>query len=543
MGIKDMYTQPARKPDTNAVNEAGGVAYENSPEWQLTKLVTTGMLSNTYYVDAKTVNDKTFELAKKVSPEFLAKLIVYARNQGYMRSNPIQLLVLLSVRNPYLFRKVFRKVVHTGKDLIDFVTVVLSGSIRKELGSAPRKEVREMLNKMDAYQYVKYGSNQQNPSIKDIIKIAHPEAPDNERNELYKYMLGKEHNVKSLPVKVQEYLEFVASEAGSPNRIELLNTGHLPHEVVTATKLTAKEWTALAQNMPYMATLRNLNTMARQGVFEDKEALRSVTAYIANEEAVTKSKQFPYRFMSAYLNLAEGMPQSVKTALGKAMEVACRNIPSVDGLVVVGADTSGSMSYGHVGGSNGRQSKIRFIDVAALISSAILKKNPDALILPFDTQIHKSNLNADDTILTNAQKLAKYGGGGTCCSLPFEHVLHDAKVLKEMKLFIGITDSESWVRTGYNYGSNRSTDTMAAWKEIRRKNPQAEAILINVAPYTSDQVKEGTPGLTMVSGFSDEVFRLIGMQVSGGVGSQLDAIKATSLEGKATAPEVTVVSD
>jgi 60 kDa SS-A/Ro ribonucleoprotein len=61
---------------------------------------------------------------------------------------------------------------------------------------------------------------------------------------------------------------------------------------------------------------------------------------------------------------------------------------------------------------------MRCVDVAALFAAAILRRNPDSVVIPFDTSAYDAKVDAGDTLLSLAERLAKYGGGGTNCSLP-----------------------------------------------------------------------------------------------------------------------------
>lgn len=99
--------------------------------------------------------------------------------------------------------------------------------------------------------------------------------------------------------------------------------------------------------------------------------------------------------------------------------IACGNVPELPGPVVIGLDTSGSMGS-PVTGNRGRgvTSKMRCVDVAALFAAAILRRNPDSIVIPFDKAAYEARLDPQDTILSLAERLAKYGGGGTDCSLP-----------------------------------------------------------------------------------------------------------------------------
>lgn len=166
---------------------------------------------------------------------------------------------------------------------------------------------------------------------------------------------------------------------------------------------------------------------------------------IADESEIRRSKQFPYQYFAAYLNADDNVPQKIKTALHKAAEIASGNVPELPGPVVIGLDTSGSMSSG-VTGHRGRgvTSKMRCIDVAALFAAAILRRNPDSVIIPFDTSAYDAKIDPNDLILSIAERLAKYDGGGIDCSLPL--VATTQKHAK--RRFAGIvpvSDNESWV--------------------------------------------------------------------------------------------------
>jgi 60 kDa SS-A/Ro ribonucleoprotein len=239
---------------------------------------------------------------------------------------------------------------------------------------------------------------------------------------------------------------------------------------------------------------------------------------IADESEIRRSKQFPYQYFAAYLNADDNVPQKIKTALHKAAEIACGNVPELPGPVVIGLDTSGSMSSavtGHRG--RGATSKMRCIDVAALFAAAILRRNPDSVVIPFDTSAYDAKMDPNDSILSIAERLAKYGGGGTDCSLPL--VAANQKHAK--RKFAGIvlvSDNESWVGTG----RHGSTGVMTAWDAFvanqRRLNEPQNAssrldscpklVCIDLQPYQTVQACERAD-IMNIGGFSDSVFNVI----------------------------------
>ena len=239
---------------------------------------------------------------------------------------------------------------------------------------------------------------------------------------------------------------------------------------------------------------------------------------IADESEIRSGKQFPYQYFAAYLNADDNVPQKIKTALHKAAEIACGNVPELPGPVVIGLDTSGSMSSAVTGNrGRGATSKMRCIDVAALFAAAILRRNPDSVVIPFDTSAYDAKMDPNDSILSIAERLAKYGGGGTDCSLPL--VAANQKHAK--RKFAGIvlvSDNESWVGTG----RHGSTGVMTAWEAFvvnqRRLNePQSASsrldsspklVNIDLQPYQTVQACERAD-IMNIGGFSDSVFNVI----------------------------------
>src|SRR5205085_10556551 len=105
------------------------------------------------------------------------------------------------------------------------------------------------------------------------------------------------------------------------------------------------------------------------------------------------------------------------------------------------------------GERKGATTAVRCVDVAALVASAVPRKNPPARVMPFDTAVHDAALRADARVLDNATRLARYGGGGTNCSLPLAQLNAEGA---KADLVIYVSDNESWV----DVQAGRGTATM-----------------------------------------------------------------------------------
>ncbi len=488
---KSTSVKVVRAADT--VNEAGGQAYKLSDKAALAQYAMTGCLNGTYYASDKDQLNKVLELSKKVSPEFLAKLAVYSRQKGLMKDMPAVLAALVAGRAPELLSKIFPKVIDNPKMVRNFVQIVRSGATgRKSLGTRPKKLIQAYLEGLTDEQLFKANVGN-DPSLEDIIKLVHPRPTNKNRNAMYAYLLDKEYNRKDLCPLVRQFQAFKKDMKGEiPN---------VPFQMLTALPLTKEHWKKIADNATWTQVRMNLNTFARHGVLEDTKLVSVLADKLADPEQIRRAKVFPYQLFTAFKNIDEKVPMKLNMALQKAAEVACENIPEINGKVYVMVDVSGSMASPVTGYRSTVTSKTTCVDVAALVAAAILRKNPEARVMPFDTRVHNAKMNPMDSIMTNAAYLAKFGGGGTSCSLPLEQLNREGA---KGDLVIYVSDNESWVDSG----RYRSTATMYAWQKFKKNNPNAKLVCIDIQPGATTQAHSRNDVLN-IGGFGDSVFDVI----------------------------------
>jgi len=236
--------------------------------------------------------------------------------------------------------------------------------------------------------------------------------------------------------------------------------------------------------------------------------------------------------MIAYLNMGPEIPQGIRDGLQDAMEVATENVPVIDGPVVVMPDVSGSMHSTITGERTNPKtgkvemhtSKVRCIDVAALVAASFLRTNPHAVIIPFESKaLTNVRLNPRDSVMTNAEKLAHLPCGGTNCSAAL-NAINQFGIRPALAVFV--SDNESWVDTPRHGGFGGSkTATLAEWDSLKRRAPEAKLVCLDVQPYDSTQAPSRNDILN-VGGFSDRVFDVMSAFVSGKSGSWLDVIES-----------------
>ncbi|MFO0428607.1 MAG: TROVE domain-containing protein [Planctomyces sp.] len=540
-------------PRASARNEAGGPAYELEPKHALAQFAATGCFNGTYYTDPEAQLETLKSLIAQVNDNvFLAKLAVYSRERAFMKDMPAALTATLATRDTELFHKVFDRVIDNGRVLRTLFQMIRSGQFgKKSLSSSLQRAFQRWLNTASPEKLLS-ASIGHDPSLRDILRMARPTPPDNARRSMFGWLTDKEQSKWApatevdLPEQIRLLLAFRSAETaeqqvallqGSPgdeNRAAL----HARWDLLADTAKGPLVWAAIARTMGPQALRMNLNTLQRHGVFEDAAMVQSVADRLADENEIRRSRQFPYQYFAAYLNASDEVPHVIRAALHKAAETACGNVPELPGPVVIGLDVSGSMQSpvtGHRG--PGATTKMRCIDVAALVAAAILRRNPDSVVVPFDTQAFDVRIDPSDSILSLSERLAKYGGGGTDCSLP----ILKANATYAKRKFAGVllvSDMESWVYQGrpYFYGANGSSGVVTEWQtfvqnQVRLRGGDItgpKLICIDLQPNTTTQAPERSDILN-IGGFSDAVFNVIAAFLAGDANRFVAEVESANL--------------
>lgn len=487
----------------NTRNAEQAPAYAFSPRHQLAQLAATVCLGRTFYADAEAQLEQALALAQTLEPDFVARTAIHARQAGYMKDMPALLAASLAVRDVALLNQVFTRVVDNGKMLRNFVQILRSGAVgRKSLGTRPKKLVQHWLLTASEKQLLNAAVGN-TPSLADVVKMVHPKADEAWRVAWFAWLIGKPYDEASLPPITQAFERFKRDSAcGVDGEVP-----DVPFQMLTALALKPAQWAHVARTGSWQMVRQNLNTFARHGVFDIPGMAEVVAARLNDAQAVAKARVMPYQLLAAYKAAGEAVPESVRDALQDAMELALVNVPALEARVVVCPDVSGSMHSPVSGYRGSATSSVQCIDVAALVAAAVLRKNPGAQVLPFEQDVVKLRLNARDSVMTNAQALARIGGGGTNCSAPLAR-LNRKRALVD--LVILVSDNESWV----DARRHGATQTLREWEVLKQRNPQARLVCIDIQPNASTQAAERHDILN-VGGFTDSVFTTVAQFANG----------------------------
>lgn len=239
---------------------------------------------------------------------------------------------------------------------------------------------------------LKYDTSSYGVRFGDVVDIVHPDdANTGDRNALYAWLLDRRHNrpdavpasEQGAPLPMVRYRAELERIPVADRRTWLRNAtaaGVLTSRLDAAGAtwewlsgwlsdghgMTAEAWEAVIPQMGYMALLRNLANFDKAGVSDSVAA--TVAARLADPDQVARSKQFPFRFLSAYRMAAHSLRWG--HALNTALTLSTRNIPELDGQTLILVDTSGSMSAPMSG-----KSQVSCVDAAALFGVALAFRN------------------------------------------------------------------------------------------------------------------------------------------------------------------------
>lgn len=562
------------------VNKEGFPAFSRTIEEDTLSVLMTNTLSNTFYVKKKDLARETKDvltaMAKK-DPEFLAKAVAYARNKGLMRLAPIVGLTILSAEEGKkakdAFRKAFRHVIQIPDDLREFVALCRTAGIRQGqrikvvtkkigqryavvghkilqngvggLGGVAQECVQNYLRHLSEYHALKYGSkNSKGITLKDILKMAHPSPTtksdiqdlEHERlrngaqRELFGWLVNgwKEIGEKPSPSNPKIWaLEKLKRSGSQKEIISLIKEYKLPLEAVVPalTKTSTAIWEAILKDLPYMATLRELNTMNRHGAFESKEMVDLVAKRLSDPEAVKRSKQFPFAFTNA-MDYFEGTQQKIREALTDALELSFTNMPEIPGRTCVSNDISSSMDM-----KVSDKAKARACDIAGIFAAATFKKCEDSLIVPFDDTAHPdlARVSKRDSVMSIAKHIAQLRGG-TNLGAPVEYLM---RANHKVDTFIMLTDNEDWAGKGF----------LSYFEQYKRQvNPNVKAFCVRLASYQDYVAPAGYPDVHFIQGWSPMILSYIPLILNRG-GSQVEEVRKFDLDhfGKPKKQEVVEV--
>lgn len=484
------------------VNNEGAPAFALTKELELYTAVATAGFSDQFYEKESDKLQRIIKLIAKNDAAFVAKLAVYVREQMYLRSIPLVLTVELAKRHrgDDLVRKLTARVVQRADEITELLAYYAVANGRADvkqlnkLSKQLQKGLAEAFNKFDEYQFAKYNRDAK-VKLRDALFLVHPKAKDDAQQTLFNKIAKDE------------------LQAPYTWEVELSVLGQQKFDSVELKKEAFKaKWEELifSNKLGYMAVLRNLRNILEAEVC--KEALGKVCNYLRNEQAVKKSKQLPFRFLSAYRELKElknGRVSKVLDALEDAVVYSAANIAGYDEntKVVIAADVSGSMQK-----AISAKSKVQNFDIGLMLAMLLQSRCENVITGMFgDTwkviNVPKKNILANVMEFHRREGEVGYATNGY---LVIQDLIRRKKVVDKIMVF---TDCQLW----NSHGSDQMVDV---WKRYKKLAPAAKLYLFDLAGYCNTPLNVLRDDVFLIAGWSDKVFDVLAAIEKGG-----DALK------------------
>ncbi|MET9086181.1 TROVE domain-containing protein [Streptomyces sp. NPDC004237] len=349
---------------------------------------------------------------------------------------------------------------------------------------------------------LKYDTASHGYRFGDVLNLVHA-TPDPDKpwqGDLFAYALDRRHHPDTaVPPASNRTLTARAALMAVPvtERRALLLAPDGP-ERLTAAAMTwealagwlqgpmdAAAWEAIIPTMGLMALARNLRNFDEAGV-SDKTA-EWICARLADPEEVRASRQFPYRFLSAY-RAAPSLRWS--WGLEQALTAAAANVPALPGRTLALVDTSASMRD-----RVSEQSQIRHVDVAALFGCVVAQRATGPVdLVGFADGSFVHPVSKGGSVLSELARFDKRIG----------EVGHGTATFEAVRQHYAGHDRVVIFHDG-QYGSFRYS-----WPDLSRALPPTVPMFsVDTSGYAPAPLDTSQPNRYEIGGFSDACFTMI----------------------------------
>ncbi|SDM44360.1 TROVE domain-containing protein [Catalinimonas alkaloidigena] len=491
------FNVPLRNRDRTR-NYEGAEAYTLSPELELYAAVVTTTLSDKFYEGSDERLERIRQLIAQVDPAFVARLAVYAREQMHLRSVPLALTVELARihTGDSLVGRLTGRVIQRADEITELLACYQAANGRtgaKKLGRLSKqlqKGLAVAFNRFDAYQLAKYDRAAE-IRLRDALFLVHPKAKDAAQQALFDRL--------------------VRDELQTPYtwETELSATGQAQFatEAEKAAAFRAR-WEELITSgrLGYMALLRNLRNLLEAGI--SPAHVDRVCQTLADPRAVARSRQLPFRFLSAYREVQDvrsGYTPQVLDALEAAVLASAANLPGFDGdtSVLVACDVSGSMQR-----PLSPRSKVQHYDIGLVLGMLLQSRCRNVLTGIFGDTWKTIGL-PQQRVLANVMDLRRREGEvgyATNGYLVIQELLRRGQRIDKVMIF---TDCQLW-------DSRSSNGSLAdEWQRYRRFAPNARLYVFDLAGYGTAPLRVIGRDVHLIAGWSDKVFDVLAALESG----------------------------
>jgi len=483
--VAQIDKQMRERPDAT-VNHEGGLAFKLSAKMELYKRVSAWMVNEPTFYDpsGSETRNAVDELIAKIAidePEFILQLAAYVRQEMYLRSAPAYLLAR-SVAYEGV-RKLVPQFTHEIVRRADEICEVLGGysalNPGKNVPKALKKGLANTLPRFNEYQLAKYDRKGE-WTLRDALRVIRPKPKNEEERDLWgKVVAGK--------LSTPETWETAISSGGA----------------------SKEAWEKIMPKMGIMALIRNLRNFLKH----DCDITYAIDQ-LTDPKVIRNSKQFPYRFYSAYHAVMtspdgnEFKRRKITDALITAIKMSVDNLPTLKGNTLIACDNSGSMKR-----AISQKSTISCAEVANLMGALAYGYCENPAVVAYGSEVVPvREMSIHDSPFTNMHKIGQTNTFGVA-TYAYKIVDFIEKANYDVDRIIVFTDEECYSNTrrsyGYLFGGGNTSENGFVSHMIRLRGKRRKPIhlyVFNLLAHGTSMMPEDDLHSYLISGYSDRVF-------------------------------------
>lgn len=530
----------AKQPtETNFMGEK---AFKLEGKEELVSTVMTTFLQNEYYEKENDKVKRIQNLLKKVDPLFAAKLAIYARNEGNLRSvtHLIAADIAKYIGGTDWSKRFYNKIVVRPDDMSEIVSAYanLNGMKQnniKKIPNAIKKGFKTALERLDAYQLDKYKMKNRSVSMIDLIRLFHPKGTQKNAEAFKRLVKGKSLD----DLYSSKILEKQMTKAGQETKSTTVQ------DKEEAKREAISEVLDNISGMPIMNLIRNLRNI----ILYAPDKVDVACEQLRIERKILNSRLLPFRFATAYSevekmeykdnvvkpatmiyfesdtaihsqiteNEFDSCKKKVLNSLEDAIQISCQNIPELEGNVAILIDHSGSCR-GDGGGSSkvSAFSEVNTAMIGNLFGSMMAYRQDNVYIGLFGDKLINVPMERDKKILEFNKKSFEIGkgcGGGTETGI-YDFMRQCVKENKKVDNVVVFSDCQIGNGRGFTpwYGTSH-TDRDAyfheLFKDFKKINPMCNFIVVNLRQSGGTSVFNKSLRILNIAGWSDKIFDVI----------------------------------
>lgn len=481
--------------------------------------------TDTHYETGSDRDDRYQRLVRKLAaddPEWTTAFLTWLRTDGNMRTAALVGAAEFTAERllrqlPGFSRQVIAAVLQRADEPGEFLAYWTS-HYGRNIPKPVKRGIEDALGRLYTERaLLKYDTDSKGYRFGDVIELTHPAPAALWQGDLFKHAIDRRHNRDNA---IPESLQMLHTRAflmampvaerrpflALPNAAQALKDAGMTWEAVAGWlqgPMDAAAWQAVIPSMGYMALLRNLRNFDQAGVPDD--VAERIAQTLADPEAVSKSRQFPFRFWSAYKHVT-----SLRWghALEKGLAASLANVPALPGRTLILVDRSPSMFPGY-GYSTANSSDITLAEQAAVFGSALALRAASPTLVEFGGKSREIPVPKGGSVLRLVEQFKQDDGTDIPRAVQQHYAGHDRVVI--------VTDEQT--RPGYlpsnmqSYGGMRET----AIDDLIPKH--VPVYMWNMAGYKPGAMPSGSANRHTLGGLTDAAFSLIPLLDAGRNGS------------------------